>query len=176
MRAVNHANRFSPSIRTKTCGASQIANRNARAPVTPGPRPRPSGLPHTSEKRQHDHALPAARLRQLLQGQITAVASQSPISNHCGLVAPRLDARAGISGDESNRKSADGRTRRRSVSRGIQCHSSALRRRNQIPSTRSLRSGQKPTNGFPSSSIVMSRQLPCVARSWSTRSDAPRRR
>jgi hypothetical protein len=28
MRAVNHANRFSPSIRTKTCGASQIANRN----------------------------------------------------------------------------------------------------------------------------------------------------
>jgi hypothetical protein len=25
MRAANHANRFSPSIRTKTCGASQIA-------------------------------------------------------------------------------------------------------------------------------------------------------
>jgi hypothetical protein len=27
MRVVNHANRFRPGIRTKTCGASQIANR-----------------------------------------------------------------------------------------------------------------------------------------------------
>jgi hypothetical protein len=33
MRAVNHANRFSPSIRTKTCGASQIAKRNHDAVI-----------------------------------------------------------------------------------------------------------------------------------------------
>jgi hypothetical protein len=28
MRAANHANRFKPGIRTKTCSASQTANRN----------------------------------------------------------------------------------------------------------------------------------------------------
>jgi hypothetical protein len=33
MKAVNHANRFSPSIRTETCGASQIANRNHDAVI-----------------------------------------------------------------------------------------------------------------------------------------------
>jgi len=33
MEAVNHANRFSPSIRAKTCGASQIANRNHDAVI-----------------------------------------------------------------------------------------------------------------------------------------------